>query len=149
MEVWAFSMVKSRSGVVDEGQGQQQGRDEVEAAAHVVHLVDLRQRGNGFDGEAGGIRSAWPRTAVMSLVGEPGDLFDVELEGGARRRRLRGACRCESASKGFIAFLLKFIGGELGFHNGGGLCRKRPGESMQGAGAAGRLFPHGSEGITA
>jgi hypothetical protein len=65
---------------VDQREGQQEGGDQVEAAAHVVDFVDLGQGGDGFDREAGGIDLQGLEQGDV-VIGQARDFLDVELEG--------------------------------------------------------------------
>ncbi len=114
-------------GMVCQRQRQQQGRDQVQAAPHVIHLVDLGQRGHGFDRQTSGFDLERFEEGDV-LVGEPGHLLQVQMQGGDGRNDV--AAHVERVGqKRLIALLLELEGGECSFHNGGRVCRKRGGAS--------------------
>ena len=116
-------------GAVDQGQGQQQGREQVQAAAHVIDFIDFGERGHGFDRQpGGGDLQAFEQGDVV--VGEPGNLLDIQMQ----RRNGRHDFPVHVVGvgqKGLVSFLLESVGGELGFHDRGGFCRKTTPESMR------------------
>ena len=118
-------------GAVDDGQRGQQRGNQIEAAAHMVHFVDLGEGGDGFDRQPGGVDLHGLEQG--DVVGrQAGDLLDVQRE--RRDGRDHFAAHVERiGQKPLVAFLLAGCGGELGFHSGGGLCRKRRGASIAGS----------------
>ncbi len=97
-------------GLIDQRQREQERRNHIQAAAHVVHFVDFRQRGDRFDGQAGGVNlQGFEQDDVVA--GEAGELFDIQSQRGNGGNDF-AAHILRVGQQVLVALLLKCVGRE-------------------------------------